>query len=244
MPLESIVVRAAELNQTWCDAELTAVLEAVFLQGVIGRCAVVSSFGAESAVLLHLMASIDDRIPVIFLDTGFHFPETLSYRKTLIDLLSLKNVVSYDLDPISRKRLDPKGLLHMTDPNACCDARKVSVLDRALRSFDAWAAGQKRYQAASRADVDLFEVDRNRQKLKFNPLANWSQAAIQDYFERHHLPSHPLVKHGYLSIGCAPCTSAVIAGESGRAGRWRGRAKTECGLHGNPNILLREGAGA
>ncbi len=197
-----------------------------------GRIAVVSSFGADSAVLLHLVAGIDPAVPVLFLDTDKLFGETRRYRDRLVERLGLTDVRTIGPDPIAVAERDPEGVLWARDPDACCALRKVEPLARALEPFDAWINGRKRHQSASRADLDLVEAADGRVKL--NPLADWDPAALAAYFARHDLPPHPLVEDGYRSIGCMPCSDRVAEGEDDRAGRWRGMAKIECGIHLGP----------
>lgn len=194
-----------------------------------GRIAVVSSFGADSAVLLHLVAAIDPAVPVLFLDTDKLFGETRRYRDRLVERLGLTDVRTIGPDPVAVAERDPEGVLWARDPDACCALRKVEPLARALEPFDAWINGRKRHQSVSRADLDLVETADGRVKL--NPLADWDRAALAAYFARHDLPAHPLVEDGYRSIGCMPCSDRVAAGEDDRAGRWRGMAKIECGIH-------------
>jgi phosphoadenosine phosphosulfate reductase len=194
-----------------------------------GRVALVSSFGAESAVLLHLLSEVDRGLPVIFLDTGRLFAETLEYRTRLVEHLGLTDVRSVQPDPERVLGQDPHRALWMTNPDLCCRIRKTEPLSRALTGFDAWFTGRKRFQNAARANLRLFEADGER--IKVNPLANWAQGDLASYVARHDLPAHPLVAKGYLSIGCVPCTTRVEAGEDVRAGRWRGLDKTECGIH-------------
>jgi phosphoadenosine phosphosulfate reductase len=197
-----------------------------------GKIALASSFGADSAVLLHMAAQIDKALPVLFLETGVLFPETLAYRDRLVELLDLRNVIS--IAP-SRARLaaeDPETFLWSSDPDRCCEIRKVIPLAEALEGFDAWITGRKRFQAATRAALPLFETEEKR--IKINPLANWSGTRILAYLDAHELPRHELVAKGYPSIGCIPCTSKVKPGDDPRAGRWRGKAKVECGLHTQP----------
>lgn len=189
----------------------------------------VSSFGTESTVLLHMIAEVDPNIPVIFLDTGHLFPETLAYRDDLIARLGLTGVRSIEPDAAAVKARDQDNALWAEDTDACCALRKVEPLDRALAPFSAWINGRKRYQAETRASIPVVEVDGTR--LKFNPLADLDRAAIEAYMTAHALPRHPLEAHGFLSVGCMPCTSRVKPGEDPRAGRWRGQAKTECGIH-------------
>lgn len=194
-----------------------------------GRIAAVSSFGAESAVLLSLVAEIDPSTPVLFVDTGQHFAETLVYRDTLADVLGLSDVRSVGPTAAERDAHDPQGELWAFDPDACCRFRKVTPLDRALVPFTAWMTGRKRHQALTRMALQV--VEQTDGKVKFNPLASWSAAEVEAELRRRGLPRHPLSMAGYPSIGCATCTRAVAAGEDPRSGRWSGTGKTECGIH-------------
>jgi phosphoadenosine phosphosulfate reductase len=198
---------------------------------IIGRerLAVVSSFGTESAALLKVMADVDPAIPVIFLDTGWLFEETLAYRDTLIATLGLRDVRSIKPLEQTLSREDPDRELWFSDPDACCRIRKVEPLARALAPFSAWINGRKRFQGGGRADIPVVEEDGAR--LKFNPFANVSREWIEAIYREANLPPHPLAASGYLSVGCMPCTSRTSPDEDARAGRWRGRAKTECGIH-------------
>lgn len=199
----------------------------------LGRVAVVSSFGAESAALLHHVTGICPSIPVLFIDTGQHFPETLAYRDLLADRLGL-NLVTVRPDPAMIASEDDDGALHARDPNMCCTLRKTFPLADALEGFDTWVSGRKRYQGATRAALPA--IERDGAHLKVNPLAFWTEADVAACFERHALPRHPLVGCGYASIGCAPCTRAVRPGEDLRAGRWADNPdKTECGIHLGPD---------
>ena len=194
-----------------------------------GRFAVVSSFGAESAVLLHIVAHVDPSIPVIFLDTNKLFGETVRYRSRLQHLLGLEDVRVIGPRKRDIDDRDPQGTLSMHDPDDCCAVRKTEPLTRSLVGFDCWATGRKRHQTSFRKDMDILEHDGASYKL--NPLANWTRADIFAYFEKHNLPAHPLTKQGYLSIGCMPCTSKTIDENDSRSGRWSGQAKVECGIH-------------
>jgi phosphoadenosine phosphosulfate reductase len=193
------------------------------------RVAVVSSFGTESAALLKVMADVDAAIPVIFLDTGWLFEETLAYRDTLIETLGLRDVRSIQPLEQALSREDPDRELWFSDPDACCRIRKVEPLARALAPFDAWINGRKRFQGGVRAVIPVVENDGAR--LKFNPFANVSREEIAAIYRLANLPPHPLVATGYQSVGCMPCTSRTSPDEDTRAGRWRGRPKTECGIH-------------
>jgi phosphoadenosine phosphosulfate reductase len=194
-----------------------------------GRLAVVSSFGIESAVLLHMVSRIDREAPVFFIDTGKLFVETLAYRSMLTERLGLTNVRV--LRPAARDLAhhDPKGDLNARDPDQCCHVRKTLPLDRALAGYAGWVSGRKRYQGGDRTGIQALEVQDGR--LKVDPLAYWGRATIFAYQQVHELPEHPLASRGYFSIGCMPCTSKAGTADDPRAGRWAGRAKTECGIH-------------
>ncbi|MBI3198495.1 MAG: phosphoadenylyl-sulfate reductase [Rhodospirillales bacterium] len=221
--------RVADLQRRLGYAPPAQVLTAALRDVFPGRIAVVSSFGAESAVLLHLVAALDPATPVLFVDTGRHFVETLEYRDRLVAHLGLSGLRSVGPTAEEVARLDADASRAVWDPDGCCAFRKVAPLERALVPFDAWITGRKRFQAATRADLPVFEADGVH--IKVNPLASWSAADIADYVARHHLPPHPLAAQGFASIGCAPCTTAARFGEDQRAGRWRGFEKTECGIH-------------
>ena len=207
-----------------------AVLREAMLGRFAGRIAVVSSFGADSAMLLALVAEIDPTVPVLFLDTLKHFPETLAYRDTLARRLGLTDVRDLRPDPLDLAHADPQGDLHKWIPDDCCHIRKVAPLDRALAGFDAWVTGRRRQQSGTRAALPFVEDDGGR--TKFNPLADWPVQRILDELARRDLPRHPLASQGYPSIGCAPCTRPVAPGADPRSGRWAGQGKVECGIHG------------
>jgi phosphoadenosine phosphosulfate reductase len=193
------------------------------------RLALVSSFGAESAVLLHMVAQIKSDLAVLFLDTGMLFGQTLDYRQQLAVRLGLTNV--RDLRPQFQDlaTTDPKADLWKTDTDACCHIRKVLPLDRAIGGFEAWITGRKRFHGGDR--LRLAVVEEADGKIKFNPLANWGKDELDAYVLAHDLPPHPLVAFGYPSVGCWPCTQPAQEGEDVRAGRWAGSDKTECGIH-------------
>jgi phosphoadenosine phosphosulfate reductase len=224
---------AAALNARFAGVATQEMLGAVLREGLAGRIAAVSSFGAESAVLLHLIASIDPSVPVLFLETGKHFPETLAYRDEITTRLGLTNLINLTPDPALLAKRDESGLRWSYDPDGCCEIRKVLPLARALAGFDASFTGRKGFQSATRAGLARFELDTTdaQGRLKINPLADWSSDQIASYFAATGLPAHPLVAQGYPSIGCSPCTSMVAPGEDARAGRWKGWDKTECGIH-------------
>jgi phosphoadenosine phosphosulfate reductase len=221
--------QAAELDHRLANAAPAEVIAAALK--TVGRehLALVSSFGTESAALLKVMADVDPAIPVIFLDTGWLFEETLAYRDTLIATLGLSDVRSVKPLQETLSREDGNRELWFSDPDACCRIRKVEPLARALKPFGAWINGRKRFQGGLRAAIPVVEDDGIR--LKFNPFANVSRETIEAIYAQAKLPPHPLAAQGYLSVGCMPCSSRTSPDEDARAGRWRGRPKTECGIH-------------
>ena len=229
IPDAAIVSPAQTLDRALRDASPVEVVEAALK--TVGRehLALVSSFGTESAALLKVMADVDPTIPVVFLDTGWLFEETLAYRDTLIATLGLTDVRSIKPLEETLSREDPERELWFSDPDACCRIRKVEPLARALKPFSAWINGRKRFQGGARAEIPVVEDD--GAKLKFNPFANVSREEIEAIYKMAKLPPHPLVASGYLSVGCMPCSSRTAPGEDARAGRWRGQAKRECGIH-------------
>ena len=220
---------ALELDRALRNASPAEVIATALRTVGRERLAVVSSFGTESAALLKVMADVDPAIPVVFLDTGWLFEETLAYRDTLIATLGLRDVRSIKPSEQTLSREDPDRELWFSDPDACCRIRKVEPLARALAPFSAWINGRKRFQGGLRADIPVVEEDGIR--LKFNPFANVSREEIEAIYRLAKLPPHPLAASGYLSVGCMPCSSRTSADEDARAGRWRGRDKTECGIH-------------
>ncbi|WNO52949.1 phosphoadenylyl-sulfate reductase [Stakelama saccharophila] len=220
---------AHRLNNLFRAADTQEMLRTALGEHMLGDVAVVSSFGTESAVLLHLIAEIDPATPVLFLDTGKHFPETIAYRDRLVERLGLAGLRVLTPDPDMLATRDENGLRWSYDPDGCCEIRKVVPLETALAGFDASITGRKAFQADTRTALPRFELDGDR--LKVNPLIGWSKADIDRYFAAHDLPRHPLEAEGYPSIGCAPCTSKVKPGEDPRSGRWKGWDKTECGIH-------------
>ena len=220
---------ADALNARFAGVDVGEMLKELFAEGTLGRVAVVSSFGTESAVLLHLVATADPTVPVIFVDTLKMFQETLDYRETLTERLGLINssVVTPDATVLAAK--DENGLRWSWDPDGCCEIRKVEPLKRAKHGLDAWISGRKAFQSVTRQNLPRFEIEDGR--LKVNPLGDWTKQDLDAYFEAHDLPRHPLEAQGYLSVGCQPCTTTVKPGEDPRAGRWRGWDKTECGIH-------------
>lgn len=225
----AIAARAAEFEARYGHLDAHEVIERSVRELFAGEIAAVSSFGADSAVLLHLIAEVDRSLPVIFLDTGKHFGETLEYRDALAADLGLENIEVVTPDEAALARIDPTGKLHETDTDACCDVRKVEPMARGVEPYRAWFTGRKRFQASTRAALPVFEAVGSR--VRINPLAKWTTADQAEYMRVHALRENPLVAYGYLSIGCFPCTQPVQPGEDARSGRWAGQAKTECGIH-------------
>jgi phosphoadenosine phosphosulfate reductase len=230
MTLGPVSERVGVLNARYKHHSATAVLEHALKDVDLGRVALVSSFGAESVVLLHLVSIIAPETPVLFVDTRMLFAETLDYQREVAEKLNLCDLRTIRANPNRVAFEDPDGTLHQFSTDACCGVRKVEPLERALAEFDGWITGRKRFQGNGRETVDFFENEGDF-RIKVNPLAHWGREDIADYMVNNRLPRHPLVAKGYPSIGCAPCTTPVAAGEDPRAGRWRNTDKTECGIH-------------
>jgi len=233
IPAVASLPPAAAIDEALRQASPAEVIEAALKIVGRARLALVSSFGTESAALLKVMADVDPAIPVVFLDTGWLFQETLDYRDRLTAQLGLTDVRSVKPQEETLTREDPDRELWFSDPDACCRIRKVEPLARALKPFAAWINGRKRFQGGLRADIPAVEQDGSR--LKFNPFANVSREEVEAIYRSANLPPHPLAAKGFLSVGCMPCTTRSEVGEDARAGRWRGRAKTECGIHTIPS---------
>ena len=226
------------LNAQLTHHGATDVLRAAF--DAVPDLALVSSFGAESVVLLHLAAMVKRDAPVLFIDTEMLFAETLAYQQEVAERLRLRNVTIIRADDI--RTHDPDGTLHQRDTDACCALRKTRPLQAALAPYGGWITGRKRYQSGTRAHLDFFEVEDATGRIKVNPLTRWAPEDIREYMIENRLPRHPLVAQGYPSIGCAPCTSPVAEGEDPRAGRWRDQDKDECGIHFVDGKMVRTGA--
>ena len=234
MPLEnpfpSISQRVTELNNLHRNNDAAAVLRDVIGDPLAGPIALVSSFGAEAVVLLHMISEIDQATPVIFIDTEMLFPQTLAYQRKLAEELGLIDVRRITPSREAVFHRDPDNLMHLADKNSCCALRKAEPLEKALAGFDVWISGRKRFQGGVRAEMALFESEDDK-RIKINPLTHWTREDVANYITANNLPRHPLVKKGYPSIGCEPCTTPISAGEADRAGRWRDEVKTECGIH-------------
>lgn len=235
-------LQAAALNDRLRHHGATDVLRAAVNE--IEGLALVSSFGAESVVLLHLLAMVDASVPVLFIDTEMLFTETLVYQQEVAERLRLKDLRIIRADDHELHIEDPDGTLHQFDTDACCALRKTRPLQNALAGHGGWITGRKRYQSGQRAQLEFFEVEKaaTGPRIKVNPLARWTPEDVREYMTENRLPRHPLVAQGYPSIGCAPCTSPVAEGEDPRAGRWRNSQKDECGIHFVDGKMVRTGA--
>lgn len=229
MPLKEFAERRNLLHR---KSDAQTILKHVLSDVQLGPVALVSSFGAEAVVLLHMVSQIDKATPVIFLDTEMLFPETLRYQRDLSAQLGLSDLRVITPDRSAVLTQDVDGLLHQADVDACCDLRKTQPLNAALAGFEGWITGRKRYHGGQRTALPLFEKD--ARKIKVNPLAKWTAADVRTYIDTHHLPRHPLVAQGFPSVGCIPCTTRASSIEDPRAGRWANTEKTECGIHNAP----------
>jgi phosphoadenosine phosphosulfate reductase len=222
-------IAASRLESRFAQLKASSLVRLVIEDLYPGRVALVSSFGADASALLHMVSRIDKTTPVVFVDTGQHFPETLAYRDDLVARLRLTDVIVAEPNAETLAKEDPEKFLFAADPDRCCEIRKVRPLAEAMEGFDAWITGRKGFQSTTRATLPLFEAEGER--IKINPLVGWSSSDVLKYIADAGLPRHPLVAKGFPSIGCLPCTSPVKPGEDERAGRWRGRGKVECGIH-------------
>jgi phosphoadenosine phosphosulfate reductase len=193
------------------------------------RFVIASSMG--DGLLASLASSVASGVDVLFLDTGYHFAETIGTRDAVAQVYDVNVRTMLPLLTVAEQDAEHGERLHERDPNACCALRKVEPLARGLEPYTAWASGIRRDEATTRRDMGVVEWDAKRVMVKVNPIAGWTQADVDAYVEAHGVLVNPLAYDGYPSIGCAPCTRRVIPGEDTRAGRWAGSAKTECGLH-------------
>jgi phosphoadenosine phosphosulfate reductase len=239
MPLKELAERRNLLHR---KSDPQTVLKHVLDDLSLGRVAMVSSFGAESVVLLHMVAQINPDTPVLFLDTEMLFDETLAYQREVAAHLGLTDVRIIRPSRATLLERDVDGLMHRNNPDGCCDLRKTQPLQEALAEFDGWVTGRKRIHGGQRAQMEVFEKE--GRKIKVNPLAGWGSEQLEAYMTEHKLPRHPLVAKGFKSLGCAPCTTKVAQDEDIRAGRWRGREKSECGIHIVDGRITRKGKAA
>ena len=201
----------------------------------IDRLAVATSFQSSGLVLLHMMRSIKADVPVLFLNTGFHFKETLAFKDEMTARWDLKLVELVGEHGSAERQAEIHGPeLYRRDPERCCSINKVEPLMKALEEYDGWVSGLRRDQSPLRAETPVVEaqlLQSGDEILKIHPLAHWTKAQVANYIKEHDIPTHPLLEMGFASIGCWPCTRTIKDGEDDRAGRWSGLAKTECGIH-------------
>lgn len=225
--------RLREMRSQYESLDAHSLLEVMVSREFAGKIAISSSFGAEAAALLKIAADVDKDIPVLFIDTGHLFEETKTYKDTVADVLGLRNIQVIGPEAVHLENVDRDNTLYQRDTDYCCHIRKVLPFEKALAPYEAWVSGRKRFQNSERSGLEAIELDHDG-RFKINPLYNWDYNKIMAHFNALDLPRHPLVDQGYPSIGCAPCTRAVKAGEDMRAGRWSGQNKTECGIHKSP----------
>jgi len=233
--------RAQELERRYVGVDGEALVAALVEHEFPGGIALVSSFGTESAVLLDLIASVDRHLPILFLDTGKLFPETLAYRDLLVSRLGLTGLRVIRPTQAGLATRDPSGDLWQQDTDSCCGLRKVEPLAAASAGFAALLSGRKRYHGALRAFIPRFDALDGI--VKADPIAHWSRERVEAEFRLRGLPRHPLEAEGYPSVGCAPCTARVSVDDGLRAGRWAGLEKTECGIHNRPRVAVAASVG-
>ena len=223
-----------DLNMRFERAEPADILRWAFEQSGFERIAIASAFQAEGTAVIHMATAIRPDVPILFLETGFQFAETLAFKEQLTDQLGLNVVDLYGEYTVARQSEELGERLYERDPERCCDLNKVQPMFQALRDLDAWVTAFRRDSSPTRANapfVEQYELEPGRWIVKVNPMANWTHDQVWDYLREHDLPHNPLYDLGYTSIGCAPCTRLRFEGEPERAGRWAGRAKWECGIH-------------
>lgn len=186
----------------------------------------------EDAVVAHLASRARPGVDVVFLDTGYHFEETIGTRDAVDAVMDVEVITLTPRQTVAEQDAEYGPRLHDRDPDLCCALRKVRPLEEGLAGYDAWATGLRRDESPTRAGTPVVGWDPKRRKVKVSPIARWTQEDVDAYVVEHGVLTNPLLTDGYTSVGCAPCTRRVLKGEDARAGRWAGRAKTECGLHG------------
>ncbi|MFE7748517.1 phosphoadenylyl-sulfate reductase [Streptomyces sp. NPDC057428] len=186
----------------------------------------------EDAVVAHLASRVLPGVDVVFLDTGYHFEETIGTRDAVSAVMDVNLVTLTPRQSVAEQDAEYGPRLHDRDPDLCCALRKVKPLEEGLTAYAAWATGLRRDESPNRAGTPVVGWDEKRRKVKVSPIARWTQDDVDAYVAEHGVLTNPLLDDGYASVGCAPCTRRVLEGEDARAGRWAGRGKTECGLHG------------
>lgn len=202
------------------------------VEAFMPKLVMTSSFGPESGALLHMISRVNPDVPIFFLETGFHFPETIQYKEDLVRQFGLKQVIDLKADPERRAKLmvDYQDVPYEKNPDLCCQINKVETLDKALKGYDAWMSGIRRKQTDFRKSIRIVE-EYEGGMYKVSPLANFTSRDVWWYLKENQISQHPLFDKGYMSIGCWPCTRPIQDGDDERSGRWAGKAKTECGIH-------------
>jgi phosphoadenosine phosphosulfate reductase len=222
------------LNERFEGEQPPEILRWALVDSGLERIGIASAFQAEGTCVIHMATRISPDVPILFLETGFHFAETLAFKQQLTDMFDL-NVIDLVGDETVESQAERYGpRLYERDPKLCCDLNKVIPFDRALRGLDAWITSLRRDSAWTRMNTPIVDQAQNEDGtwlVKINPMANWTRPEVWRYLKQHEIPHHPLYNLGYSSIGCAPCTRLVFPGEDERAGRWSGIMKTECGIH-------------
>ena len=229
--MNQINISLKDLNLRFQEQEANEILYESINKFFLKKIVYVCSFGAESAVILHLISNISKDFPIIFLNTGKLFDETLNYRNDLIKLFNLTNIIEIYPEKFDLTKHDANEVLWKADHNKCCEIRKVNPLKKALKPYTTWISGRKGYHSNERREKKVLEIVNS--KFVLSPLINWSQNKITEYFESFNIPKHPLYKKGYLSIGCRNCTVTSSDSNNVRSGRWSNTKKTECGIHKN-----------
>jgi phosphoadenosine phosphosulfate reductase len=234
------------LNARFETAHPREILRWVLEDSGLERVAIASAFQAEGTVVIHLASQIRPDVPILFLETGFQFAETLAFKERLTERLGLNVVELVGEYSNDRQAAEFGPRLYERDPELCCEINKVRPMFEALRGLDAWITSVRRDSSPTRADtpvVDRYELEPGRDIVKVNPMATWTRQDVWRYLKEQDLPHNPLYDLGYASIGCAPCTRLRFAGEPERAGRWAGIAKWECGIHVAESAVVPDEAG-
>ena len=237
MPTLLAEALVADLNERFETAAPPEIVRWAVAEAGLGRIAIASAFQAEGTCLIHMATQVDPDVPILFLETGFHFAETLAFKERLTEKLSLNVVDLVGGYTVEEQSAAFGSRLYERDPKLCCQLNKVAPFDRALRGYDAWLTSMRRDSAWTRRNTPIVaqtEFEDGTTLVKVNPIANWTRQQAWGYLKEHDLPHNPLYDLGYAQVGCAPCTRSVWLGKSERAGRWDGSQKVECGIHVRP----------
>jgi phosphoadenosine phosphosulfate reductase len=234
----------SDLNARFEDEQPHDILRWALTEPRLKRIAIASAFQAEGTCIIHMASRIRSDVPILFLETGFHFAETLEFKRRLTEMFDLNLVDLHGEETVQSQAEKYGPRLYERDPQLCCELNKVRPFNAALRQLDGWITSLRRDSAWTRMNtpiVDQYEFEPGVWLVKINPMANWNRPQVWRYLKEHDIPHHPLYDLGYASIGCAPCTRMLFPGEDERAGRWSGIMKTECGIHADE--AEKDGAG-